>query len=585
MTVGHPLSVWAPHADSVDVVLEQGAVAMRSGGDGWFCASPPLQHGQSYGFSLDGGPTRPDPRAVWLPDGVHSPGRHYDHTRFAWSDEQWRGRRWDDAVVYELHVGTFSAAGTFDGACEHLPHLVDLGVTHVELMPVTAFDGVAGWGYDGVAPWSVHEPYGGPDGLKRFVDTAHRQGLAVLLDVVHNHLGASGNYLAEFGPYFTDRVSTPWGQAVNLDAPGSDEVRAYLLGSVEAWLADFHLDGVRLDAVHELHDTRALTFLEELTAHVDALAARLGRPLVTVAESDRNDPRTVLPRAGGGLGMTAQWDDDVHHALHTWLTAESQGYYADFADDPAEAMRAVFGGAFFHVDTYSTFRGRRHGRPVDVDTVPSSRFVASLQTHDQVGNRAHGERLSALVPPARLAAGAALLLLGPFVPMLFMGEEWGASTPWQFFSSFPDPDLARSVTEGRRREFADHGWTANEVPDPQDPETVRRSRLRWPERELPEHARLHAWYRTLIDLRHSRAELRDPWLRSADLQVDDTRAVLRRGGVTVAACVGPSPTTLDVPDTSRVLAAFADGASEPHLSGPDGRRLLHLPAGSVAVVG
>ena len=577
------VGVWAPRAQRVDLLLGSGTVAMTGAEDGWFRTHVEAEHGDGYAFSLDGGPARPDPRATWLPDGVHSPGRFYDHDRFDWSDAHWAGRRWADAVVYELHVGTFTESGTFDDAAERLDHLSSLGVTHVELMPVAALDGVAGWGYDGVAPWSVHEPLGGPDGLKRFVDAAHARGLAVLVDVVHNHLGPSGNYLADFGPYFTDRVTTPWGNAVNLDDVGSDQVRAYLLGSVQAWLRDFHADGVRLDAVHELHDNRALTFLEELAARVDALAEQLGRPLVVVAESDRNDPATVLPRRQHGLGMTAQWDDDVHHALHTWLTGESQGYYADFADDPARALRAVFSGAFFHAGTFSSFRGRTHGRPLDAHAVPGWRFVASLQTHDQVGNRAQGDRLSALVPPGRLAAGAALLLLGPFVPMLFMGEEWGASTPWQFFSSFPDPELAAAVTAGRRAEFGSHGWAERDVPDPQDPATLRRSRLNWSEPGTEPHAAMLQWYRTLIALRHAHPELRDPALPDVGLALDADTAVMARGPFRVVAWLGHAETAVPVPGAEQVVASFGTGDT-PRLDTDGATTHVVMPGESVAVL-
>ncbi len=556
MTGSRRFEVWAPHARAVDLALDGTRTPLSPGCDGWFGTDIVAGHGDAYGFSVDGGPVRPDPRGVWLPDGVHSPGRAYDHGLFRWTDARWAGQAWDDAVLYELHVGTFTREGTFDAAAGRLDHLVEVGITHVELMPVAAFDGTAGWGYDQVALWSVHEPYGGPDGLKRFVDAAHSHGLAVLLDVVHNHVGASGNHLGEFGPYLTDRVRTPWGEAVNLDGPGSDQVRAFLIGSVEAWLRDFHADGVRLDAVHEMHDERAITFLEELSGRVDTLAEKLGRPLVVVAESDRNDPRTVMSRRDRGLGMTAQWDDDVHHALHAWLTGEAQGYYADFAADPPAALQAVYSGAFFHAGTYSSFRGRTHGRPVDTSRVPGHAFVASLQTHDQVGNRARGDRLGSLVPPSHLAAGAALLLLGPFVPMLFMGEEWAASTPWQFFSSFPDPALAAMVTAGRRAEFAEHGWSDAEVPDPQDPATAQRSRLDWSEIDEPEHRQMLDWYRTLIALREDYPELRDPRLDHVHLLVDSEHALLSRGGFRVAVNLAGDPWLVDLDATARMVAAF-----------------------------
>ncbi|MGA8995439.1 MAG: malto-oligosyltrehalose trehalohydrolase, partial [Nocardioidaceae bacterium] len=351
-------------------------------------------------------------------------------------------------MIYETHVGTFTAGGTLDTAIERLPYLVELGVDVVELLPLASFPGERNWGYDGVAPYSVHAAYGGPQALQRFVDAAHRHGLAVCLDVVYNHLGPDGNYLAEFGPYFTDKHATPWGEAINLDGEGSDEVRRWVLDNALQWLRDFHVDGLRLDAVHELHDDSAMHVLEEMAREVDELAAQTGRPRWLVAESDRNDPATVTPRGSGaavaGLGLHGQWADDVHHALHAALTGETQGYYADFADHP-ESLAKVMGTPFFHDGTYSSFRGRRHGRPVDAATVPGSRFVVSLQTHDQVGNRAQGDRLSGELldlDPGVLACGAALLLTSPYTPMLFMGEEWGARTPWQFFTDHTDQSIA-----------------------------------------------------------------------------------------------------------------------------------------------
>ncbi|GAA4995210.1 hypothetical protein GCM10025734_25740 [Kitasatospora paranensis] len=337
--------VWAPEAGRVDVEVGGAAhpMAPARGADGWWQADAP---DGAYGFRLDGGPLLPDPRSPRQPDGPDGPSRPVDHAAFRWSDVPWRGRALPGSVVYELHVGTFTPGGTFDAAAERLDHLVELGVDLVELMPVCPFPGRYGWGYDGVAPWAVHEPYGGPDGLKRFVDAAHRKGLGVVLDVVHNHLGPSGNHLPAYGPYFTERHHTPWGAAVNLDAPGSDEVRRYLIGSALAWLRDYRIDGLRLDAVHALADDRALPFLEELAAEVERLAVASGRPLFLIAESDLNDPRTTAPRQAGGLGLAAQWSDDYHHALHTLLTGESHGYYADFAADPyAACAKALTGGS------------------------------------------------------------------------------------------------------------------------------------------------------------------------------------------------------------------------------------------------
>jgi maltooligosyltrehalose trehalohydrolase len=413
----------------------------------------------------------------------------------------------------------------------------------------------------------------------RFVDAAHAAGLAVLLDVVHNHLGPSGAYLADFGPYVTDRYRTPWGGAVNLDDAGSDEVRAYLLGSIESWLRHFHLDGLRLDAVHELRDNRAVSFLEEVAELVDRLSSELRRTLVVVAESDRNDPRTVAPRGENGLGLTAQWDDDVHHAVHALLTGENQGYYGDFAADPAGAVSKALTSAFLHDGTYSTFRGRTHGRPVDRARTPGHRFVVALQTHDQVGNRALGDRISAGLPPGRLAAGAALVLLGPYVPMLFMGEEWAASTPWQFFSSFPDPDLGQAVTHGRREEFGTHEWDAAEVPDPQHPQTHRRCVLDWDERARPPHAEVLAWYRTLLRLRREVPALRDPRLDAVGVTRHGDALVLHRGDHRVVVNLGRDEACVPLDgEPAQVLAAF--GPQPPQASGPT----LRLGPDAVAVV-
>jgi maltooligosyltrehalose trehalohydrolase len=450
-----------------------------------------------------GGDRLPNPLAQWAPYGVHGPSRVLDTETFRWGDTSWHGSRLGPrSLIYELHVGTFTAEGTLGAAAQRLAYLADLGVSHVELLPLAAFDGDRGWGYDGVLLNAVHERYGGPAELAAFVDMAHRTGIAVILDVVHNHLGPSGNYWDRFGPFFTDQHHTPWGDAVNLDAAGSDDVRRILLDSALGWLRDYHLDGLRLDAVHELHDARASTFLEELSTEVDALSRELQRPLTLVAESDRNDPRIVTDREHGGIGLNAQWDDDVHHALHWLLTGEADGYYADFAS--GEALDHTLTHTFLHDGRFSTFRGRSHGRPVDPRLTPPERFVVALQTHDQIGNRASGDRLSQLVSLDRAAAGAALLFALPYVPMIFMGEEWAAKTPWLFFTGFEDDELGRAVTEGRRREFKAHGWEHAAVPDPQDPATWRRSVLDWSERDSRGGARMLAWYRQLAALRRGR---------------------------------------------------------------------------------
>ncbi|MFD7813497.1 malto-oligosyltrehalose trehalohydrolase [Streptomyces sp. NPDC059785] len=578
--------VWAPQADRVTLHCGTATRALDPDPEraGWWTGEADAQDGTRYGFALDDGPVLPDPRSRRQPEGPDGTSVVVEHGRYAWRRE-WAGRDLPGAVLYELHVGTYTREGTLDAAAQRLEHLVDLGVTHVELMPLCPFPGRHGWGYEGVSLWAVHEPYGGPEGLKRFVDRAHELGLGVVLDVVHNHLGPSGNHLPAFGPYFTDTHHTPWGSAVNLDAPGSDEVRAYLVGSALAWLRDYRLDGLRLDAVHALADTRACHFLEELSTAVDTLAAELGRPLFLIAESDLNDPRLVTSRAAGGLGLHAQWNDDFHHCLHTALTGESQGYYADFARSPLAALAKTYTSGYFHDGTYSSFRGRRHGRPLDRTRVSAHRLLGYSQTHDQIGNRALGDRLAASLSPGLLACAAALTLTGPLTPMLFMGEEWAAGTPWQFFTDHTDRALGEAVSRGRRREFAAHGWAEEDVPDPQDPATRERSCLDWSELEPgPEnevHARVLAWYRELIALRRAQADLANPDFGSVKVAYDEAARwlALRRGDVRVAVNLGREPAVIPLGlRHARVLAAW-----EPvETPGTDG--LLRLPGESCVVL-
>ncbi|MDH6132520.1 maltooligosyltrehalose trehalohydrolase [Kitasatospora sp. MAA4] len=541
--------VWAPSSRQVEVEVDGGRHPLEQQAGGWWRGEAPA--GEAYGFRLDGGPPLPDPRSARQPDGPDGLSAHVDHGAFPWSDTPWHGRPLAGAVVYELHIGTFTPAGTFAGAEERLDHLVELGVDFVELMPICPFPGRHGWGYDGVSLWAVHEPYGGPEGLKRFVDAAHRRGLGVILDVVHNHLGPSGNYLPAFGPYFTERHHTPWGAAVNLDSPGSDEVRDYLIGSALAWLGDYRIDGLRLDAVHALADDRAVHFLEELSTAVDTLAAAVGRPLFLIGESDLNDPRLTAPRQAGGLGLSAQWSDDLHHALHAALTSESQGYYADFARAPLAAVAKCLTRGWFHDGSWSSFRGRHHGRPYPAPY--GARLLGYAQTHDQIGNRAVGDRLS----PEQLALGAALVLTSPFTPMLFMGEEWGASTPWQYFTDHTDPDLAEAVRRGRRREFTEHGWSEQQIPDPQAPGTVLASTLDWSEPRQPGHTQLLSWYRELIRLRRAEPALTDPDLGAVRVEYDEEQRWLSvwRGTVRITVNLGDKPYELS-PGTP--LASYGD---------------------------
>jgi maltooligosyltrehalose trehalohydrolase len=566
-------AVWAPLASQVAV--EAGGVrrSMEVVGGGWFeLRDGGVETGGDYAFVLDGGTPLPDPRSAWQPNGVHGPSRVVDHSAFAWTDSAWRGARLADAVVYEMHIGTFSAAGTLDAAIDHIPQLVDVGVSAVELLPVAAFPGARGWGYDGVGLYAVHESYGGPDALKRFVHACHRAGIAVVMDVVYNHLGPDGNHLGEFGPYFTDRHRTPWGSAINYDGPGSDEVRRFIVDNAVMWLRDYHCDALRLDAVHAIVDTSAVHLLEEISTTVHAVAGELGRELWVIAESDLNDPRVVNDTGRGGYGCDAQWSDDFHHSLHASLTGETTGYYTDFGrvEDVALSLRHVF----VNPGGYSPFRQRRHGR--SVGELPATRFLGYLQNHDQVGNRARGERSAALMSVGRVQIAAALILLGPFVPMLFAGEEWAASTPFQYFTDHQDPELGRLVSEGRRHEFAAFGWTPEEVPDPQDPATFERSKLRWEERAVEPHLTVLRWHRDLIALRSSMPSLRDGD-RSADV-VDFAEAarwlVMRRPGLTVACNWGDHPVEVAVPRAVDLLANVTPTWTE---SG------LVLPADAVVV--
>lgn len=579
-------SVWAPEAERVDLAVAGTLVPMSSvpGRPGWWAAAA-APAGTDYAFRLDGGDALADPRSPRQPYGHDGASRTYDQAAFGWTDAAWRGVPASGAVIYELHVGTFTAEGTLDAAAGRLDHLLSLGVTVVELMPVAAFPGEHGWGYDGTGLWAVHEPYGGPDALKRFVDACHRRGLAVFLDVVYNHVGP-GSRLASFGPYFTDVYTTPWGPAVNLDQAGSDEVRSFITGNALMWLRDYHLDGLRLDAVHAFQDHRAVHILEELAVAVDGLAAATGRMLVLVAETDMNNPRLITAREAGGYGLSAQWDDDFHHAVHALVSGERQGYYADFGS--VAGLAKVLAGAYFHDGTWSSFRGRAHGRPVDTQRVPAYRFVVFDQDHDQVGNRAVGERLPAILAghPQReglLRVAAGLVLTAPFTPMLFMGEEWGADTPWQYFTDHTDPFFAEAVSNGRRSEFAKHGWDFAEVPDPQDKETFLRSKLDWAQQDREPYRSLLEWYRGLLALRRARPEFAEPRLDRVRAEFDeDARWLLvHRGALRIAASFAGTATCIP-------LAPAGDGpaavllASDPGVSVTPGGVIM--PPASLAVL-
>ena len=564
-----PVAVWAPAAERVELVVGRARRAMRAGDGGWWRAGEGLASGTDYAFALDGGEPLPDPRSPWQPAGVHGPSRTIDHSTFGWTDAGWRPRPLREAVIEEVHVGTASPSGTFDGLAERLGHFVDLGVSHIELMPVAEFAGPRGWGYDGVDLFAPHSVYGGPDGLKRLVDAAHESGLAVLLDVVVNHLGPEGNYLGRFGPYFTDRYRTPWGAAVNFDDRGSHEVRRFVVDNAIMWLRDYHIDGLRLDAVHAIYDMSAVHILEELAAAVRCLEDEVGRPLALVAESDLNDPRLVRSPHDGGYGLDAAWSDDVHHALHAALTGERSGYYGDFAD-PTILPRALR-DPFIYADTYSAFRGRRHGRAAG--DLPGDRFVVCSQNHDQVGNRARGDRLGHLVSEGRARIAAALLLTSPYVPLLFAGEEWGTSSPFPYFASHTDRELAHAVSDGRRREFAAFGWDAGSIPDPMEPATFASARLDWEEAKLAPHADMLAWYRHLIELRRSTPELSDADRCAVVVEGNaDGRLSVRRGAITVVVNLGSEP--VDPGAAGRIRLAWPPDARPGSPLPPDGVLVL-----------
>ncbi|OBB59997.1 malto-oligosyltrehalose trehalohydrolase [Mycobacterium sp. 852013-51886_SCH5428379] len=559
-------AVWAPRPERVRLDVEGTLHPMTRGEDSWWRAEVDAAPDARYGFVLDDDPkVLPDPRSARQPDGVHERSQLWAPSPDAWTDGDWAGRSIEGRVIYELHTGTFTPEGTFDAAIGKLDHLVDLGVDFVELMPVNAFGGTHGWGYDGVLWYAVHEPYGGPDALIRLIDACHRRGLGVLIDAVFNHLGPSGNYLPMFGPYLSTG-SNPWGESINIADSDADEVRRYILDCALRWMRDFHADGLRLDAVHALVDTTAIHILEELSAETDALAAHLGRPLSLIAESDMNDPRLITPRDQGGLGMTAQWDDDIHHAIHAAVSGEQQGYYGDFGS--VETLAQTLRHGYFHAGTYSSFRHRRHGRPLDTATIPATRLLAYTLTHDQVGNRAIGDRPSQNLTTGQLAVKAALALGSPYTAMLFMGEEWASSSPFQFFSSHPEPELARATAEGRKKEFSDHGWDADEIPDPQDPDTFLRSKLDWDEVTDGDHGRLLEIYRGLIALRRNEPDLADPWLDHMTVDYDEAQRwiVMRRGSVAVACNMGDDAVV--VPVSGEVLLAWG----EPTADG-DGTRL------------
>ena len=575
----HKFYLWAPHPKKVSVQVD-GVVHPMQGPDEygcWHARIEEAQPGMEYAFLLDDDPTPyPDPRSLLQPHGVHGPSLLYDQTAFHWDDATWQGPPLSSAILYELHIGTFTPEGTFDAAIEKLPYLFDLGVTHIEVMPVAEAAGGHGWGYDGVDLFAVNHCYGGPDGLKRFVNACHMQGLAVLLDVVYNHFGPVGNYTGKFGPYVTDKHHTPWGDAINFEDSGSDQVRRFFFDNAMMWMREFHVDGLRLDAIHEMIDRSAVHFLEELSAQVSNLSATLGRRFVLIAESDLNNPLIVTPIEAKGFGMDAQWSDDFHHALFTLLHPEQGGYYDDFGTFAAlaKAIKQIF----VYDGGYSVYRRRRHGRPVD--GLSAHHFVCCIQNHDQVGNRAMGDRLEQLIGPERSKVALGILLTAPCIPLLFQGEEFAASTPFLYFADHEDPEMAKRVAQGRKKEFSAFGWDESRIPDPEALETFHNSRLNWSEAGEGIHADILEWTRKLTHLRRSCASLNDGDRGHITVSFNEETKWLRmdRQSVSVLANLGAETAVFDT-DTRPCLLL----ASNPAASVDGGK--VSVPPDSIAILG
>jgi maltooligosyltrehalose trehalohydrolase len=564
--------VWAPKAQRVDLHVQGGSrLQMERGADGYFAAAMAgVAPGLRYSYSLDGGANRPDPASRHQPEGPHGPSELVERD-FAWTDRDWRGHPLSRYVIYELHVGTFTPAGTFEAALERLDDVKELGVTAVELMPVAQFPGGRNWGYDGVGLYAAQSSYGGPLGLKRLVDACHARGMAVVLDVVYNHFGPEGNYLAEFGPYFTERYKTPWGPALNFDGEHSDHVRRFFIENALYWISECHIDALRLDAIHAIVDPSPVPFVQELAAAVHRRAAELGRDVHLIAESAANDSRLIGEPERGGIGMDAQWNDDFHHALRTVLTGEAEGYYSSYGrvEHLAKAMRE----GFVYTGEHSAFHKRRHGS--DCRDVPAERFVIFTQNHDHVGNRMMGERLNVLVSPERARLAAAAVILSPYIPLLFMGEEYAETAPFLYFVSHTDPKLVEAVRKGRSEEFAAFKWQG-EAPDPQAEETFARSKLDHALRHRPGHREMLAYYRELLRLRREA-----PALAHLSKETLEVRFVEQERTLTVRRWAPPRPGE----EHTEAFLAFNFGEADAEIAAPAGRWALSLDSNDEAYGG
>ena len=560
----HEFNVWAPKASKVAVKVDGVVVPMEgpSATGRWKVCVESAGNGSRYGFLLGDDPMPyPDPRSLAQPEGVHGLSQVYDQKAFAWGDGTWQGPPLTGAIIYELHIGTFTKDGTFDSAIERLPYLKDLGVTHLEIMPVAEWAGDRGWGYDGVDLFATTQHYGGADALKRFVDACHRNCLGVILDVVYNHFGPVGNYTGAFGPYLTDKHHTPWGGAINFEDRGSDEVRRFFLDNAMMWMRDFHIDGLRLDAVHEIMDRSAVHFLEQLSADTAKLSATLERRLLLIAESDLNDPKVIRSTEANGYGMDAQWSDDFHHSLATILFTNPghKGYYDDFG--AFESLAKAAQDIFVFDGQHSKYRDRAHGRPVD--NLSAHHFINFLQNHDQIGNRALGDRIHDSIGIEKTKVGLGLVLTAPMVPMLFMGEEYAASTPFLYFADHEDEAMAKLVSEGRRREFADFGFDGDEIPNPEDPATFTKSKLDWSEVAEGIHAEMHDYVRSLIRIRRKSICLNDGDRRHMKVTFSDEKRWFRmdRGQVTIIANLGDKALDASVSEDHTLLLCSQAGGT------------------------
>jgi maltooligosyltrehalose trehalohydrolase len=499
--------VWAPLRERASVILSprgnRREIALQQDQVGYFHGvAGDVPVGGLYLYLLDNDLARPDPASRSQPEGVHGPSRIIDPDAFSWEDDGWTGILFRDFIIYEIHVGTFTKEGTFEAVIGRLEYLRNLGCTALELMPVAQFPGTRNWGYDGVYPFAPQESYGGPDGLKRLINACHREGLAVVLDVVYNHLGPEGNYLGSFAPYFTDRYKTPWGEAINFDGPYSDEVRRYFIDNARYWVAEYHVDALRIDAIQGIFDFSACHFLKELAQAVHSLGEALGRRVYVVAESDLNDVRVIDPTHAGGYALDSQWNDDFHHALHALVTGEANAYLSDFGE-LAHMSKALSEG-FVYSGEYSPYRKRRHGS--SSKDRPSSRFIVFSQNHDQVGNRsARPSRTQSL---EQLKLAAAVVLLSPYVPLLFTGEEYAEEAPFNYFVSFSDQALVEAVRRGRKAELADFG--SSEAPDPQAEATFLDAKIEARGRPSIEQVYIYNFYRALIKTRKESPFVADP---------------------------------------------------------------------------